>query len=195
MLFTRWIRSLRQITETVSRRQRSGQLPRRIRFDLECLEGRVVPSTAPITLSDLPADTVGVYYDQTITASGGSGTISFTVANLSAVESQMSAMGLTMTGGDGSSTPIAISGTPTVAGSVPFSVTATDSAGDTTTNTDSTVTTINFNSGSATHLADGDLDAYTSYTQGGFVVAPDVAIDGWGAARTHQQHGPVHAHP
>ncbi len=134
----------------------------------------VDPSATPITLSNIPGDTVGVPYNQSITASGGTGTITLTVTNI-----QNAIPGLNVpANGTGS---LNITGTPTAAGTETFTVTATDSAGDTTTATYSTATTINFDSGSAVHLVGGDPDEYTSYTQGGFVVTPDVAVDGAGA--------------
>jgi large repetitive protein len=80
-----------------------------------------------VTLSTatLPAATANVFYDQTITASGGTGAITLTVSDL-----QNAIAGLTIAGtGTGS---LAISGTPTVAGTEAFTLTATDAAGGTT---------------------------------------------------------------
>jgi hypothetical protein len=170
------LREMFGLTETTPRRRPLGRLPRTIQFNLECLEDRVVPvvGLGAITLSGLPADTVGVYYDQNITATGGSGPITLKVTN---IQNPISGLNVP-TSGTGS---LNITGTPTAAGSETFTVTATDTAGDTTTGTYSTSTTINFNSGSLTHLPDADLDAYTSYTQSGFSVTPDVAVDGAGA--------------
>ena len=82
-----------------------------------------LPSLAPATL---PADTIDVAYNQTLTASGGTGTVGLAVTNI-----QGAVPGLTVPmSGTGS---LAISGTPTAAGSETFTVTATDSLGATTT--------------------------------------------------------------
>ena len=81
------------------------------------------PSLSPATL---PADTIGVAYDQTITASGGTGTLTLAVSNI-----QDAIPGLTVpSSGTGS---LVIGGTPTAAGTETFTVTATDSLGATTT--------------------------------------------------------------
>ena len=86
-------------------------------------------SLAPATL---PADTAGLAYDQTITASGGTGTLTLAVSDI-----QGAIPGLTVpANGTGS---LGLSGTPTAAGSETFAVTATDSLGATTT-TDYSVT-------------------------------------------------------
>ena len=74
-------------------------------------------SMAPATL---PADTVGVAYSQTITASGGTGTVTLAVSNI-----QGPIAGLTVpASGTGS---LVVSGTPTAAGTETFTLTATDS--------------------------------------------------------------------
>ena len=79
-----------------------------------------------ITLSNLPADTINVAYNQILTASGGTGTLSLAVSNL-----QNAIPGLTVPGsGTGS---LNIAGTPTAAGTETFTVTATDQAGGSTT--------------------------------------------------------------
>ncbi|MGO8746980.1 MAG: beta strand repeat-containing protein [Thermoguttaceae bacterium] len=76
---------------------------------------------APATL---PADTVNVAYNQTITASGGIAPVTLTVTNITGAIN-----GLTVpASGTGS---LAISGTPTAAGTETFTVTAADPAGDT----------------------------------------------------------------
>ena len=80
------------------------------------------PSLAPATL---PADTIGVAYNQTITASGGTGTLTLAVSNI-----QGPIAGLTVpASGTGS---LVVSGTPTAAGTETFTVTATDALGATT---------------------------------------------------------------
>ena len=79
-----------------------------------------------ITLApgSLPADTVGVPYNQTITASNGTGTLNLVVTETSHVT------GLTVpTSG---TTSIAVTGTPTAAGTETFKVVVTDAAGGTT---------------------------------------------------------------
>ena len=80
-------------------------------------------ASAPATL---PADTIGVAYNQTITASGGTGTLTLAVSNI-----QGPITGLTVpASGTGS---LVVSGTPTAAGTETFTLTATDSVGATTT--------------------------------------------------------------
>ncbi len=77
---------------------------------------------APISLSPLPGGTVGASYDQTIVAGGGTGNKSLVVTGVSG-----SIAGLPIpTGGTNS---LSISGTPTAAGTVSFTVQATDSTG------------------------------------------------------------------
>ena len=72
----------------------------------------------------MPADTIDVAYNQTITASGGTGSISLAVSNI-----QNAIAGLVVPAtGTGSLT---ISGTPTTSGTETFTVTATDSVGGT----------------------------------------------------------------
>jgi hypothetical protein len=84
-----------------------------------------------LTADTLPADTVGVPYNQTISASGGTAPVTLSVNVTSAVA------GLSVPGsGTGS---IAITGTPTASGTETFSVTAIDSAGGNTT-TDYSIT-------------------------------------------------------
>jgi hypothetical protein len=80
----------------------------------------VSPAIA-LSPTNLPADTLNVAYNQTITASGGTGAISLTANVTNAIA------GLNVqTSGIGS---IAISGTPTVAATETFTVTGTDAAG------------------------------------------------------------------
>ena len=52
---------------------------------------------------------------------------------------------------------------------------------------------INFSSGTAVHLKGGDPDEYTSYTQNGFTVTPNVAVDGPGA-HFHLINGALYTH-
>jgi large repetitive protein len=78
--------------------------------------------------SSLPAGTVGTAYNQTITASGGTGSVSLAVSNISG-----SIPGLIVpTSGTGT---LVISGTPTASGTESFTVTATDVTGATTATT------------------------------------------------------------
>jgi hypothetical protein len=74
---------------------------------------------APATL---PASTINVSYSQTVSKTGGTGAATF------AVTSGSLPTGLTLTGATG-----VLSGTPTAAGTYNFDVTATDTAGSTTT--------------------------------------------------------------
>ena len=73
----------------------------------------------------LPASMKGAGYFQTVTTQGGVGSVTLTVSNV-----QNAIPGLNLpAGGTGS---FVVSGTPTVEGSETFTVTATDSAGETT---------------------------------------------------------------
>ena len=74
----------------------------------------------------MPADTINVAYSHTITAGGGTGTVSLAVSNI-----QNAVAGLIVPA-SGTGT-LAISGTPTATGTETFTVTATDSLGATTT--------------------------------------------------------------
>jgi hypothetical protein len=76
-----------------------------------------------LTPATLPAGTVGTSYRQSITASGGSGTLSLT-DNVPS-----NTLGLTFSI---SGSALNISGTPTATGSVAFTVTGSDTSGDTT---------------------------------------------------------------
>ena len=74
----------------------------------------------------LPAGAVSAAYNQTITASGGTGTVTLVVSNI-----QGAIRGLTVpANGTGS---LVISGTPTATGTETFTLTATDSLATTTT--------------------------------------------------------------
>ena len=85
-----------------------------------------VNAALSLTPAPLPTGTVSAAYNQTITASGGTGTVTLAVSNI-----QNAIPGLTVpAGGTGS---LAISGTPTATGTETFTVTATDSLGATTT--------------------------------------------------------------
>jgi uncharacterized repeat protein (TIGR03803 family) len=92
-------------------------------------ESYTLTVTSPIAFSptSLPADTVNVAYNQTITTSGGTGTVTLTVSGIIG-----SIPGLTIPSSGSNS--LAITGTPTASGTVSFTVTATDPGGDTSTN-------------------------------------------------------------
>jgi Putative Ig domain len=77
----------------------------------------VVSSLAITTTSPLPSGTVGTAYSQQFTATGGTGTDTWTVASGSTLPTNLS---LSSTG--------LLSGTPTTAGTFTFGITATDSA-------------------------------------------------------------------
>jgi len=74
-----------------------------------------VSAAISITTASLPADTVGVAYNQTLTATGGTGALSWSVSAGSLPA------GLSLVAGTG-----AITGTPTTSGTSNFTVTATD---------------------------------------------------------------------
>jgi len=126
-MLPRWLRSLRHRLDlpTVASRHRH-QNRRPVLLALETLEDRLVPSGVPtLSISSLPADTVNVAYNQSISASGGTGDVKLAVSNIS-----NAIPGLSITGnGTGS---IGISGTPTAVGTETLTVTGTDSAGGTT---------------------------------------------------------------
>ncbi|OWK39974.1 beta strand repeat-containing protein [Fimbriiglobus ruber] len=82
----------------------------------------VLVAAAPaLTPKTLPAGEVGYAYSQSITTTGGAGSVSMTLDNISTVA------GLTV-GGDGTGT-IIVSGTPTTSGMVKFAVTTHDAFG------------------------------------------------------------------
>ncbi|HTU93827.1 MAG TPA: hypothetical protein VMF69_27350, partial [Gemmataceae bacterium] len=126
-MFTRSLRSLRHRLglPTVASRHRHGNR-RPVLLALETLENRLVPSGDPIlSPSSLPADTINVAYNQSISPSGGTGNVTLTVSNIN-----NAIPGLSITGnGTGH---IGISGTPTAVGTEKITVTGIDSAGDTT---------------------------------------------------------------
>jgi hypothetical protein len=83
---------------------------------------------ASLTLgpSTLPGDTINVPYNQTITTTGGTGTVNLVVSNV-----QNAVAGLSVPGSGANA--LAITGTPTATGTETFTVTAADQAGKTTT--------------------------------------------------------------
>jgi hypothetical protein len=93
--------------------------------------GTATSSAATLSVTTLPLspgggnliDTVGMPYNQSISASGGSGMLSVSPT----LESGSLPAGLSWTTSGGT---LSIGGTPTAAGSAVFQVTATDSAGD-----------------------------------------------------------------
>ena len=74
-----------------------------------------------LTPAALPAGEVGIAYTQTVTASGGTGPVSLSISGVT------NATGLTISGVG--TNAITVSGTPTAAGPVVFTVTATDNIG------------------------------------------------------------------
>ena len=86
------------------------------------------PIAIVLTPPSLPVYTLNAFYTQTITASGGAGTVT-----LSYTLSGPLPHGLTISPPSPTTGAITISGTPTVVGSVKLTVTATDGEGDTTT--------------------------------------------------------------
>ena len=82
----------------------------------------VLTVPAPISLNSLPGGTVGIAYDQTIVASGGTGDKSLAISN---VDGSIAGLTLPTTGANS----LSIDGTPTAAGTVSFTVQATDSTG------------------------------------------------------------------
>jgi hypothetical protein len=80
-----------------------------------------VAPAVTLTPATLPGAGLGQPYNQTITSTGGTGTVTLAVSNVT------NATGLTITG-DGTGT-ITVSGTPTIAGTVTFTVTPTDDFG------------------------------------------------------------------
>ncbi len=126
-MFTHSLRSLRRRLglPTVASRHRHGKR-RPVLLALETLENRLVPSGDLIlNPSSLPADTINIAYNQSISASGGTGNVTLAVSNISNAIPGMSITG----NGTGL---ISISGTPTAVGTETFTVTGTDAAGDTT---------------------------------------------------------------
>jgi subtilase family serine protease len=111
--------------------------------------------------ASLPADTVNLAYNQTVAASGGTGTITLVVSNI-----QNAIVGLILpASGDGS---LIISGTPTAAGTETFKVTATDALGATTSTSYSIAVNGAVTLGPATLPADTVNLAYSqSVTAGG----------------------------
>ena len=85
----------------------------------------VINPALSLSPSSLPADTCGVAYSQKFTATGGTGSVTYS-------ESGALPAGLTFTASSGT-----LSGTPTSSGNFTVSVTATDSAGDKATANDS----------------------------------------------------------
>src|SRR5207244_9158853 len=72
--------------------------------------------------SSLPADTINIAYNQTITASGGTGNKSLVVSNV-----QNAIAGLTLPGSG--TNAITVTGTPTATGTETFTLIATDTLG------------------------------------------------------------------
>jgi len=114
------------IASAASRRRRATGRERSARLALVPLETRLTPAIVlSPSLGALLSDTIKVDYDQTISASGGTGSITLSVSNV-----QNAIAGLNLpAGGTGSLT---INGKPRATGTETFTVTATDSARDST---------------------------------------------------------------
>ena len=85
--------------------------------------GITVNPAVSLTPATLPGDTVDIAYNQTITASGGTGTVTLMVSSIS------NPLGVTVSpSGTGS---LAIGGTPSATGTETFTVTAEDTVGAT----------------------------------------------------------------
>ncbi len=122
------MRGYQRHDSTVARRREHRRRVWAFRPDgcLSGLEERVLLAADPFTLTPatLPNDTVGHAYNQTLGATGATGTVTF------AVTSGALPAGLTLTSSTG-----AITGTPTTAGTDTFTVTGTDSTNATGTGT------------------------------------------------------------
>jgi hypothetical protein len=104
--------------------QRGDVRPQQSAIDIGAVEVRA-PSAHPISLlpKTLPAATVGTSYSQSITASGGVGTL--TLSTNPTTVSLPGGLTLSISG-----STLTISGKPTASGSASFSLTATDNSGD-----------------------------------------------------------------
>ncbi len=127
-MIAHWLRIFRRclgLSVAASRRYRAVGKRRSASLTLEMLEGRLAPAvTLSLTPSSLPADTVNVAYNQTISSIGGSGAITLVVSNV-----QNAIAGLSVP--SSASTSLSIGGTPTATGTETFTVTATDSLNNT----------------------------------------------------------------
>ena len=104
----------------------------------------VFVNTPVLSPPTLPVGTENVAYSQTITASGGTGTVTLTVSNIQGTISGLTVP--TVTTSATGSQMVSVSGTPTATGTETFTVTATDSLGTTTsTNYSLTVQAITLN--------------------------------------------------
>ncbi len=192
-----WLRSLSRsiLPTTASHRRRSGQR-RSVGLSLEALEDRLTPSTLappPPTLSISGAASVKqeAVYTLHLTSKDSS---PYTIQSWS------------INWGDGS-TPQTLAGNPSSVTHVyakadqTFTISASASdqrdisypSSDTVSVDVSPAVVIDFTSGSKVHLTGGDPDEYISYTQSGFLVTPDAAIDGTGA-HFHLANGALYTH-
>ena len=92
-----------------------------------------VNTAVSLSPAPLPADTINVAYNETITAGGGTGTVTLVVSNI-----QNAIPGLTIP--TSATNGLTISGAPTAAGTETFTVTATDAANGATATTDYSIT-------------------------------------------------------
>jgi cyclophilin family peptidyl-prolyl cis-trans isomerase len=99
----------------------------RTQYDTQAFALDVYVNAGTLSPSTLPADTVNVAYNQTITATDAAGNTTLTLSNV-----QNAITGLVLTPGPAGSNSLAISGTPTVSGVATFTVTATDGNNGTT---------------------------------------------------------------
>jgi hypothetical protein len=173
-----WIRSLCRITPANrAARRKQPALHRGFRPVLEKLEDRWAPSVTPMISGAASVEQEATY-----------------TLHLAEVGDPASAIqNWTINWGDTSAPQIVIGNPNTVThvfatGNQTFNInaTATDATGSYPSLQSVSVNVVapvvlNFTSGTAVHLQGGDPDEYTSYTQNGFTVTPDVAIDGAGA--------------
>ncbi len=198
-MMSSWLRSLsRSILPTAaSHRRRTGQR-RSVGLSLEALEDRLTPSTLappPPTLSISGAASVKQEAVYTLHLTGRDSS-PYTIQSWS------------VNWGDGS-TPQTLAGNPSSVTHVyakadqTFTISASASdqrdisypSSDTVSVDVSPAVVINFTSGTKVHLAGGDPDEYISYTQSGFVVTPEAAIDGTGGHFHLANGAPLHTHP
>ena len=123
-----WLNELRQRwldrPRTTRRHRHTAHRPR-VRLRVESLECRTLLSVGPVlTPLTLPADTINIAYNQTITASEGMAPVTLAVSN---IQDAIPGLNVPLTS---SSNTLTINGTPTLAGTETFTVTATDSKGN-----------------------------------------------------------------